>query len=122
MLLAEFVREFSRTGFQHLGLELVSLGHQSIEDSLRLAHQSRSDAQLAQARPGEMEFVIAKQPFEDRQQPARASFFRRRSFCQQTQRFVLETDLDAVRAKRALRTDGGVSSERTQGGAIGSRA
>jgi hypothetical protein len=49
-----------------------------------------------------MEFVIAKQPFKDRQQAARAGSFRRGSLCQQTQRFVLETDLDPVGAKRTL--------------------
>src|SRR6266513_2395966 len=102
MFLAEFLCEFTRAGFEHLSLELVSLGHQLLENPLWLPHERRAHAQLAESRARQMKFVISKQFLKYGQQPARAGFFRCRSFCQQTQRFVLEADLDSVRAKRTL--------------------
>src|SRR4029077_7631739 len=102
MVLAEFLCEFSRAGFEHLPLELVSFSHQLLEEPLRFPHQRRAHAQLSQSRTGQMEFVISKQLLKHGEQPTRAGFFRRRSLCQQTQRFVLEADLDSVGAKRTL--------------------
>src|SRR5262245_38584320 len=102
MFLAEFVGEVARSGFEHLRLELVSLSHQLLENALRLPHERRADTQLAQPRTSQMEFVISKQSLEHGQQSARPGFFRRRCLCQQTQRFVLETYLDSVCAKRTL--------------------
>src|SRR4029453_11986582 len=102
MVLAEFLLEFARAGFEHLRLELVSFSHKLLENALWLPHERRARAQLGQPRAGQMEFVISKQPLKHCQQPARAGFFRRRSLRQQTQRFVLEADLDSVGAKRTL--------------------
>src|SRR4029450_13559333 len=93
---------FRSTGFEHLSLELVSLGHQLLENPLWLPHERRAHAQLAQSRARQMKFVISKQLLKHGQQPARAGFFRGRSLCQQTQRFVLEADLYSVGAKRTL--------------------
>src|SRR5258707_10924391 len=102
MFLSEFLCEFARAGFEHLRLELVSLGHQLLENPLWLPDERRGHAQLAQPRAGQMKFVISKQLLKHGQQPASSGFFRRCSLCQQTQRFVLEADLDSVSAKGTL--------------------
>src|SRR6266850_7676435 len=102
MFLAEFLCEFAHAGSEHLSLELVSFGHKLLEDPLWLPHERRAHAQLAQSRARQMKFVISKQLLKHGQQPARAGFFRRRSLCQQTQRFVLEADLYSVGAKCTL--------------------
>ena len=60
MFFAKFLREFTRAGFEHLRLELVSFGHQLLENALWLLHERRGHAQLGQPRTGQMEFVISK--------------------------------------------------------------
>src|SRR5207302_10006593 len=69
---------------------------------LRLAHQRGGNTQLAQARASQIILVVAEQLLKHREQATRASFFLCGSLRQQTQRFVLETDLDPISAKRAL--------------------
>src|SRR4029077_11392681 len=102
MFLVESLCEFTRAGFEHLRLELVSFGHQLLENAFWLPHERRAHAQLSQPRAGQMEFVIAKQLLKHGQQPSRSGSFCRRSLRQQTQRFVLEADLDSIGAKSTL--------------------
>src|SRR6266540_3097257 len=64
VLAAEFLGKLTRTGFEHLRLQLLSLGHQPVEQAPGLAHQRRSDTQLTQARPGTIMLAIAKQLFK----------------------------------------------------------
>ena len=76
--------------------------HEPLEDALRLADQLFRDAQLGQTGAGEIIFVIAEQFLPDGEQAARAGFFQGRRACHEEQRFVLETDLDAVSAEGAF--------------------
>ena len=61
MFVFECLGELMHTGFEGLHLQLLPLGHQLIQHPFRLPHEAGCDAQLAQARPGEIIFVIAKQ-------------------------------------------------------------
>src|SRR5919198_1007909 len=102
MLAAEFLRKLTRTSFEHLRFKLVSLDPQSVEHILWLAYERCRNTKLAQSRPSEGVFVIAEQFFEYGEQSTCTGFFFGRSFREQAQSFILETDLDAVSAEGTL--------------------
>ena len=61
VLIAEVLGKLTRTGFEHLRLQFVSLNPQTVEHALRLAHQHSCDTQLTQARSSQIILVVAEQ-------------------------------------------------------------
>src|SRR6266700_2850132 len=69
---------------------------------MRLAHERGGHTQLGQTRTSQIIFVVAEQLLKHREQSTRTGLFLCGGLGQQSQRFVLETDLDPISAKRSL--------------------